>query len=177
MRNTPISHHILHCDASPFYVPFFKLYWSYKLSSTKAAVPEPQGEKGELPCYVPSLLRSTMTPISMALKDKNILLSLVSVLPLRSLSWGFCLPWKTKRFGCLEGPGSSLVPWPEHRHALARDAGSHAIPHHGSDLPAPLSPLTVSLLEAGKAQAAGIWWNSSFMTGSKPAKCVKQNII
>lgn len=111
MHNTNHSSHLALCFTSPFYVSCLKLFESYKLSSAKAVVPKPRGEKGELPCYVPSLLRSVLTSISRALKEKNALSSSDSVLPLRSLSGGFCLSWKTKRFGCLKG--SWLLP--EHR--------------------------------------------------------------
>lgn len=139
-------------------------------------------EKREMSlCYVPSLLRSMLTSVSMVLKDKNALLSLFSVLSLRSLSWGFCLSWKTKEFGCLMGAWFlpsvlTRVQVCTHMRCVVSCHPSLWVKSHSSLFvsdSAQSTPLTVYPLKGGQRQGTGSWVRPFFMIGSRPANYVK----
>lgn len=133
-----------------------------------------------------SLLRSMLTSISVALKDKNSLLSLFSVFLLRrkedSGVWVEVLPFMGNKEDAWWGPGSSCVLSLENKCALTWDT-SHChllwVYEVMSNLTVPFgkaqcAPLTAFRLKTG--QYWGTWWwrNHLFlMIGSGPDNLVK----
>lgn len=115
-----------------------------------------------------SLLRSMLTSISVALKDKNSLLSLFSVFLLRrkedSGVWVEVLPFMGNKEDAWWGPGSSCVLSLENKYALTWDT-SHChllwVYEVMSNLTVPFgkaqcAPLTAFRLKTG--QYWGTWW-------------------